>query len=229
RMRFDSDDRQSGDFERAVEHWTKALQLNPNQYIWRRRIQQFGPILDKPYPFYNWIDTAQADLIDRGETPTPISVPPTESELAQPSRTRNRITKSVNLVSPDPESKIQTDDTLSISQIVVPATDSRKTTVRLHLLLQPGVPSVGWNNEADPVTVWIDAEQDVTIPKPLLTIAPNAEASQKATSNETRTAEVEISWKGDRPEKLATGYVLYHRCDKQTGQCSFWRQNFTVK
>ena len=29
----------------------QALALDPNQYIWRRRLQQYGPRLDKPYAF----------------------------------------------------------------------------------------------------------------------------------------------------------------------------------
>jgi hypothetical protein len=40
RARYDSAQAQSGDFARAVEHWGRALALDPNQYIWRRRIPQ---------------------------------------------------------------------------------------------------------------------------------------------------------------------------------------------
>jgi len=47
RARYDSPLRQPGDFRQAVEHWERALALDLNQYIWRRRIQQYGPRLDK--------------------------------------------------------------------------------------------------------------------------------------------------------------------------------------
>src|SRR5262249_51755179 len=55
RMRYDSSRRQPGDFQKALIAWQDALDLNADQYIWRRRIQQYGPRLDKPYPFYDWI------------------------------------------------------------------------------------------------------------------------------------------------------------------------------
>lgn len=48
RARYDSLLRQPGDFRKAVEHWERALALDANQYIWRRRIQQYGPRFDKP-------------------------------------------------------------------------------------------------------------------------------------------------------------------------------------
>jgi len=59
RARYDTPRRKPGDVQKAVEHWENALGLNPNQYIWRRRIQQFGPRLDKPYDFYFWVEQAQ--------------------------------------------------------------------------------------------------------------------------------------------------------------------------
>jgi len=51
RRRHDSAARETGDFQAAARHWAAALESDPNQYVWRRRIQQFGPRLDKPYPF----------------------------------------------------------------------------------------------------------------------------------------------------------------------------------
>ena len=51
RMRVDSARARPDDFQRAIDAWGQALALDPNQYIWRRRIQQYGPRLDKPYPF----------------------------------------------------------------------------------------------------------------------------------------------------------------------------------
>jgi hypothetical protein len=55
RARYDSLLRQPGDFRKAVEHWERALALDSNQYTWRRRIQQYGPRLDKLHPYYDWI------------------------------------------------------------------------------------------------------------------------------------------------------------------------------
>ena len=36
RKRYDSDYRQTGDFQAAVNHWARALDIAPNNYIWRR-------------------------------------------------------------------------------------------------------------------------------------------------------------------------------------------------
>ena len=40
RRRYESAWRQSGDFQEAIDRWGGALERDPNQYIWRRRIQQ---------------------------------------------------------------------------------------------------------------------------------------------------------------------------------------------
>jgi tetratricopeptide (TPR) repeat protein len=52
--RYESPQARPGDFQGAIDSWGKALDLDPNQYIWRRRIQQYGPRLDQPYSFYDW-------------------------------------------------------------------------------------------------------------------------------------------------------------------------------
>jgi len=51
-MRYDSLRRREGDLQKALTSRQDAQDSNPNHYIWRRRIQQYGPRLDKPYPFY---------------------------------------------------------------------------------------------------------------------------------------------------------------------------------
>ena len=52
-MRHDSGFRRIGDFANAVNAWSQARNADPNQCIWRRRLQQYGPRLAKPYPFYD--------------------------------------------------------------------------------------------------------------------------------------------------------------------------------
>ena len=73
RKRYDSPFHQPEDFQKAVDQWSAALELDPNQYIWRRRIQQYGPRLDKPYPFYDWVTTARKEIGAPGQVapPTP--------------------------------------------------------------------------------------------------------------------------------------------------------------
>ena len=86
RKRYDSSERQAGDFAKAVEHWGRALDIDPNQYIWRRRIQQYGPRLAKPYSFYDWVSQARLDIAARGETPAALSVEPGGAEFAYPAK-----------------------------------------------------------------------------------------------------------------------------------------------
>ena len=84
RLRYDSAARSLGDFQLAVDHWGQALDLDPNQYIWRRRIQQYGPRLDQPYSFYDWVTEAEKAIVARGEKPVKLSVRPTGAEIAYP-------------------------------------------------------------------------------------------------------------------------------------------------
>jgi hypothetical protein len=91
-------------FTKAATSWTNALNENPNQYIWRRRIQQYGPRQMKPYPFYDWVEKAQQEIAARGETPIELTVALSKAEIAQPNRKFTSETTSEN---PDPEGKIK--------------------------------------------------------------------------------------------------------------------------
>ena len=104
RARYDSDDRQPDDFRQAVEHWEAALDVDPNNYIWRRRIQQYGPRLDKPYPFYDWVPTARAAIEARGAAPVPLEVEPGGAEFAEPAETF--VTADETVSEPDPDNRI---------------------------------------------------------------------------------------------------------------------------
>ena len=75
RLRYDSEGRRPGDFQAAIDAWNSALQLEPNSYIWRRRIQQYGPRLDQPYAFFDWVEKARRDrrLADRKPPCAPCS------------------------------------------------------------------------------------------------------------------------------------------------------------
>ena len=86
RMRHESPGRRPGDFQAAIDAWCRALELDPNQYIWRRRIEQYGPRLAKPYAFYDWVAQAKAEVSRRGEMPVALTVEPYGSELAGPVR-----------------------------------------------------------------------------------------------------------------------------------------------
>jgi hypothetical protein len=107
RQRYDAGRRQAGDFQAAVDAWNQALALDPNQYIWRRRIQQYGPRLDKPYAFYDWVAQAEREITARGEKPVPLAVRPLGAEIARPVRTFTE--EEPDARAPDPEGKILRD------------------------------------------------------------------------------------------------------------------------
>ena len=65
----------SATFKQPSTPGKPPLDIDPNQYIWRRRIQQYGPRLDKPYPFYDWgAASAREEIAARGETPVGLTV-----------------------------------------------------------------------------------------------------------------------------------------------------------
>ncbi len=132
RMRYDSKESRPDDFQAAVDHWTHALQLDPNQYIWRRRIQQYGPRMDKPYPFYTWVGEARRAITARGETPVELVAELTPAELAEPRSAKEAGVTDVK--SPDPEGKIDRDEMglISIETAVAFDTSSKAPVATVH-------------------------------------------------------------------------------------------------
>lgn len=210
-------------FTKAATHWTNALALNPNQYIWRRRIQQYGPRQMKPYPFYDWVDQAKKDITDRGETPVELSVSLTGAEIAQPQRKFDSSTKSKT---PDPDGKIARDveQIVHFDATVVPQKIKRGGTARVHLRFQ--AKGGHWNNEADPMVVWLEPSNngDVSKSSSLTHVSP-----QTATSDEVRPIEFEFKTNADSKEPLTIrGYALYYVCTSDNGQCLYRRQDFEI-
>ena len=122
RRRYEGSHRQLRDNQRAVEHWGLALDANPNHYIYRRRLQQYGPRLDKPYNFYFWVQQARADIRQRGEVPVLLTAEPMGSEIAQPER--NTSSKTIETpTNQDPNGRINRDEErlVHIEPLVTPS------------------------------------------------------------------------------------------------------------
>lgn len=228
RLRHDSAGRQSADFQRAVDFWEQALAREPNQYIWRRRIQQYGPRLDKPYSFYDWVDEARREITARGETPLELSVNPQGAELARPVRTF--AADAVTVPFPDPDGRIQHDSAPLISAEVtlVPSRVSPGGTARVHLSLTPDPDLLAhWNNESEPLRVWIEPPPGWLISQSVHSV--DGPAGQ-ATSSETRRLDFEIQAPAD-----ASGIVtlpasaLYYVCEDETGACRYVRQDISIR
>ncbi len=220
RMRHDSPLALEGDFQSAVDAWGKALAVDPNHYIYRRRIQQYGPRLIKPYPFYDWVEQARTEIKQRGEIPVELAVEPGGAEIAQPAK---NFTPSADLVDePDPEGRILRDaqKLIQISAVVVPGTISPGDSVRVHVELQPRK-LVHWNNEAEPLEFWLDLPEQWQAEKRLLhTPQPLTPESQ-----ETRRLEFELQTPSALQTTSVKAYALYYVCEEIGGQCLYRRQD----
>lgn len=231
RSRYESESRKPDDFQRAIAHWNRALEKDPNQYIWRRRLQQYGPRMTKPYAFYDWVTQATTDIQARGEEPLPLRVALTRAELAFPAK---RVDFATNLAEeePDPGKKIHQDrqGLIRIVKTVVPPTAKPGSTARVFLELEPDRRRhVHWTNDAGPTIVWIGTDTNAS--KQLMPEKSrwNLENKESATTDETRVVELEVLVSGDAENPLQlSGYALYYVCAGESGTCVYRRQDFAV-
>ena len=209
RSRFESGARQPDDFQRAVSAWRDALEIDPNNYIWRRRIQQYGPRLDKPYPFYDWIREAREEITARGDEPIALSVEPRGAEFAGPAQSGDAPVPATKRDGdgssggaepgqsgsregadrPDPDGRITRDTAyVAIRPTVVAHSAGAEKGLRVHLEMTP-TGSAHWNNEVDGVQVWLDTPEGWRASPSLVTLRN----PQSAESRETRYAEFDLS------------------------------------
>lgn len=226
RMRYESPQRKPADFQTAVDHWTKARQIEPNRYIWRRRIEQYGPRMTKPYPFYDWVETAAQEIKARGEEPVQLEVLPTGSELAAPNQ--NFDTEKGGIEPPDPEGQILRDNQgLILAEVtVVPPRIKPGEVARVHVMLRPNEQrKAHWNNEAEPLRLWIEQEDGWQV-QPQLLVAPQGREPE---TSEPRRLEFEVRVPTDTVggTKLAA-YALYYACEDVGGTCQFLRQDILI-
>ena len=228
RKRYDSALRQPGDFAKAVRHWSAALATDPNQYIWRRRIQQYGPRLDKPYPFYDWVSAAREEIAARGETPAPLVVEPGGAEFTRPARTFQAAGSSRE--EPDPEGRILRDnhEFIRAETVVVPDTTAEDFSARVHVVFRPILEKKAhWNNEVDDLVFWLEPPEGWQVDSRYLTV-PNA---KEIVSQETRKVEFEL--RGPKLESstpvTVPGYALYYVCEDVNGICMYRRQDISVQ
>lgn len=231
RMRYDSPHRRAGDFAKAIEHWQAARDGDPNQYIWRRRIQQYGPRLDKPYSFYDWVNEARTAIVERGESPVALRVEPGGAEFAYPSRDfTDADADEVDGDSggPDPDGRIHADEGFIGAEFVqVDHTDDRRAAIRMHIVLMPNSDDAYWNNEAEPLTIWLDPPDGWQVNTRQIRADNPTDA---ATSREPRHLEFELL----PPEDVAAGmyevkgYALYNVCRGAEGVCLYRRKDLKI-
>ena len=227
RKRYDSDYRQAGDFQNAVSHWGKALDIDPNQYIWRRRIQQYGPRLDKPYSFYDWVNEARREIAARGEVPAELSVEPGGAEFAYPSEDFQSVKSETK--EPDPGGRIFRDreEFVKVETITVPSRVAPGESGRMHLVFRPNLNTKAhWNNEVEDLVVWVDPPAGWQVDRQHLTVSN----PPQVVSQETRKVEFEF-YSPEHSNASATipAYALYYVCEDVNGTCLYRRQDVSVE
>lgn len=227
RRRYESADRQPEDFRRAGAHWTRAVELDPNNYIWRRRVQQYGPRLDKPYPFYDWVERAREEIEARGEEPVELRVEPGGAELAHPAE---ELSEPAPAKEPDPDGRVRRDEKPFVEAEVaaVPSAVPPGGSTRVHLDLRPNRDArAHWNNEAEETLLWVAADEPWGLSSRLL----SAPLPPKAVSREPRSFEIELRAPDDaRPgETEVPAYVLYYVCEDVDGTCLYRRQDVPIE
>lgn len=227
RKRYDSNFRQPKDFQKAVEQWSAALEINPNQYIWRRRIQQYGPRLDKPYSFYDWVTTARSDITARGEIPAPLSVEPGGAEFVHSEK--SFATASDSNKEPDPRGRILRDagQFIKVETTVVPNTGARDVSKRVHVVFRPNPANkTHWNNEAGNFVFWVSAPGGWSVSQRLTTITNPSQFVSK----EPREVEFEVRGpeRSHGPAATLPAYALYYVCEDVNGVCMYRRQDVPI-
>ncbi|MEE9217566.1 MAG: hypothetical protein V3U98_00710 [Acidobacteriota bacterium] len=228
RMRHDSERRQSHDFQSAVNAWSEALEIDPNNYIWRRRIQQYGPRLDKPYSFYDWVSEAREEIEARGETPVPLRVEPGGAELAYPAE--RFASEQGPSEAPDPQGHILRDKKgfIQVETVLVPPAIAPGGSARVHVIFRPNADvKAHWNNEVEDLVFWVDPPAGwrtdrrwLTVPRP-----------QQVVSTETRRVEFELQVPADAAPGTVelSGYALYYVCEDVKGTCLYRRQDLSLQ
>lgn len=237
RLRCDSPHRRPGDFQASLDAWMAALHEEPGQYIWRRRIQQWGPRLDKPYPFYDWVSKARSEIEARGEEPVVVEVPLTGAEVAGSTKEIPR--REHEDTHPDPGGKLPRDEggrvTLETAAALHTGITSKRVrepagTARVHLVLRPEE-GVHWGNEAGPTRIWVEVPEGWDVRRNLWTL----ELPDEATSEEVRTLDFEVRpptgppGEGPSSPPVVRGTAFYPVCEGKSGVCTLLAREFEVR
>ena len=207
------------DFQIAVNLWSKALDERPSQYIWRRRIQQYGPRLDKPYPFYNWIEEARKELQAAGKTPHPLQVEPSGSEVAAPRKGKQETLEARRFA--DPNNKLPNDGKfLEITVTTIPHTDDAKKG-RFHLVLNPTAEG-HWSSGAQEVELWYRPKKGAPL---FLTDEVTPLPANLETSDEPRVLEGDFALPKDATGDLVLFYSL---CETENAVCRFLKSEWPM-
>jgi len=227
-MRCERPEHQPGDFQAAVDAWEKALALRPDNEIFKRRIQQYGPRVDKPYAFYDWVKTARMELAKREETPVELACEPSVSERSPPADKFKWSKKKGPKGDPDEKIKDDRKDLIVVTQAVVRGTDKKNRNVaQVHLTFRPNAEfDAHWDNASDPLRLWIRKPKTGRVSRRFVEYSHAMEAR----SSEARTLNFEVKLPSQQKGTLTIkGYALYRACEGEDGKCRLLRQDVKVK
>ena len=203
------------------------MKLNPNQYIYRRRIEQYGARLGKPYPFYDWVEQATTEIRERGDEPVELKVSISGAEIASPSREFATATANQAKMDWDTAIEIEVDDAdlVSALAVAVPAKVTAGKATRVHVLVSPSENSK-WNNEAGPATFVLNSVSNAQ----LSTSSFEHPLPKEVESNETRRFEFEVLVDPDASGSvIIEGAVLINVCVSDSGLCNYLRKPFQIE
>ncbi|MEM6674313.1 MAG: hypothetical protein AAF726_15820 [Planctomycetota bacterium] len=241
RLRYDGPAASAEDFQRAVDHWRSALLARPDQYIWRRRIQQWGPRLDKPYAFYDWVESARAEVEARGEVPVEVLVPLSGSEVAGASQAipigeeDDREPDPTGGVARDAGAHAQLETAVARHTAAAgPRIRVPSGSARVHVTLRPRGPSK-WAVDADPAQLWLELPDGWTAERRLIEFpAPREGREQRPLRVDFGVSSPLVDLGPPDPdappppsEATLGGYVVYSIC-LEDGTCVFRRQDVEI-
>lgn len=158
RIRYDRPERDAGDFQAALDAWRKAAQLDPANAIYLARLQQYGPCIDKPFSFYDWIETAREDITHREETPVVLICEPVGAEVSPP-EAKFRFNKRKGPDSPAlGKAAVDRRPIVEVTSACAAETKKRKgSIVQIYVTcrLAPGSEAT-WSNEGEPMQLWLE-------------------------------------------------------------------------
>ena len=211
-------------FTRAVRNWETGLRLNPNQYIYRRRIEQYGPRLKKPYSFYDWVTTARDEIRDRGEEPVRLQVEPNGAEFAQRAKQMDVDTTARN---PDPQGRILRHAALVRTHVnLVPSRPKPGDVVAVHVGFRV-TGTAKWNHETSPLELWVN--------HPAGAVKLSSQSIVDRADYVTTESELPVSLsfevqipKDQQQDMELSAFALFNICESAVGQCLFRRHDLTI-
>lgn len=218
-------------FWKSVQLWENALKTNPNQYIYRRRIEQYGPRLKKPYSFYDWVSIARDEIRERGEVPVQLAVEPNGAELAKKTKS---LTVDSEQTNPDPDARVTVveQDWVKVHFNTVPTNPKPGDVVAVHLGFHLS-DNAKWNHETAPLKVWLNIPKNgAKLSNQLgVDLTPYQSAESQKPISISYEMKLPDAQDGRAAETQITGFALFNVCESIDGQCIFRRRDFhfTIK